>query len=80
MALHEELDMLAEYGLVLKQFFQGKVDGEEVRTVTFYCLPEALPDIEEIRGIKRMWKWNKELTISEAMAELAFYAVSYCPA
>lgn len=70
--LHEELDMLAEYGLVLKQFFQGKVDGEEVRTVTFYCLPEALPDIEEIRGIKRMWKWNKELTISEAMAELAF--------
>ena len=33
--LHEELDMLADYGLVLKQFFMGKVDGEEVRTVTF---------------------------------------------
>lgn len=70
--LHEELASLAEYGLALKQFFVGKVDGEEVRTVTFYCLPAVSPDIERIRDIKRKWSWKKKLTISEAMAELAY--------
>lgn len=70
--LHEELNALAEYGLILKQYFIGNVEGEEVRTVTFYCLPSASPDIPCIQGIKRTWNWNKELTISEAMSELAF--------
>ncbi len=70
--IHAELDVLAEYGLILKQFFVGKVDGEEIKTVTFYSCSAELPRIEGIADIKKTWSWNKEIAINQAMGELAF--------
>lgn len=70
--LHNELDTLMEYGLVIKQFYEAKVEGEKVRTHTFYCVSEPLPAAAVCQDKKNDFIWNKELFIGDAMAILSF--------
>ena len=70
--LHEELDALMEYGLVIKQFYEANEEGESIRTPTFYCASPSLPAKAVLPDKKNDFTWSKTLFIGDAMTILAF--------
>lgn len=70
--LAKDLDALSEYGLLVKQFFEGLCEGENVRSETFYCAPPALPAEMVNRDKKNDFAWSKDIRLASAMSVLAF--------
>lgn len=68
--LYENLETLSAYGLVIKQFYECRCDGEDLRTEGFYCAAPIQPVLESQKPGEFVWK--KELRIEEAMSLLAF--------
>lgn len=70
--LHEELDALMEYGLVIKQFFNASEYQESIKTQTFYSASDPLPKEAVLPAKKNDFTWSKELSIVDAMSILSF--------
>ena len=72
MKLHEELNRLVDYGLVVKQFFECDTADENVRTETFYAAAQFLPQEAMNKDKKNDFVWSTDIRIADAMSILAF--------
>lgn len=70
--LVKDLDALSEYGLLVKQFFEGLCEGENVRSETFYCAPPTLPQEMVNPDKKNEFVWSKDIRLASAMSILSF--------
>lgn len=69
--LKPSLKQLEEYGIIIRQYYQYEVEGENRRTPVFFCLSPDLPFATE-NASECTWKWSTELRIDEAMGILNF--------
>lgn len=73
--LHKELDRMADYGLIIKEFFQYECDGEEERSQTFYGLSDAMPfELNDKKGQIEGFSSHDGLSYANAMSILSFNA------
>lgn len=70
--LSAELDNLADYGLVIKQFYECIEDAAVVRTETFYCASPKLPAEAFYENKKNTFVWSKDIQYADMMKILAF--------
>lgn len=70
-SLGDELDVLMEYGLIVKQFYEGVVEDEPMRTLTFYSQCEHMPS-GAYEPSADVFEWNGKMKIADACAKLAF--------
>lgn len=71
-ALHQELDVLSDFGLVIKQFFEGEKFQTNMRSETFYCAATHLPEEAINRDKKNDFVWSRELKVEDVMKILSF--------
>lgn len=70
--LHQELEQLVNYGLIIKQFFECTLEDENVRTETFYAAAQYLPEEAFNKDKKNDFVWSTDIRMEEAMSILAF--------
>ena len=79
--LQKQLDALSEYGLIIKQFYEGRIENEQVKSCTFYAVSPHLPNAcKEAIGEGRYsdYVWSREIRIENAMAILSFNQFHFC--
>ena len=70
--VHQELEKLSEYGLVIKQFYEGERFETNARTETFYCAGLHLPKETVNENKMNDFTWSREIKIEDIMAILSF--------
>lgn len=70
--LQTDFTSLVDYGLLIKQFYECRMEEDTTRTETFYCASPGLPEELVEPDKKNDFLWKKDLRISDAMSILSF--------